>query len=124
MPENYGKRKDDFMPNDLTPEFIAGLTDSQKINIQILQNLTSLNTRINDIGHDVSVHDKLLVTGNGVPSIPERLRVLEQFRDDVKYWSRFIGGALVLQALAFLVGIVVAIVQFLPILKQIADSKP
>jgi len=60
---------------ELTEEVIAKLTDSQKINIQILQNLTSLNTRVNDLSHTLEHHEKILVTGNETPSLQERLRI-------------------------------------------------
>lgn len=118
---NYGKRKDDIMLPGLTPEMIANLTDSQKINIQIIQHLTSINTALNDIRHDVSVHDKLLVTGNGEPSIQERVRNLEKFVEGILYWGRFVGGAIVIQTLAFFIGIVVALVRFLPVLEKLAQ---
>lgn len=117
---SYGRRKDDIMWPELTPEVLANLTDSQKINIQILQNLTSLNTKLNDLDHDVKIHDKLLITGNGSPSLQERLRNVEHFVENMKYWSRFIGGALILQTLAFFIGIVVAVVRFLPLLEKLA----
>lgn len=121
--ETYGRRKEDVMlPTELTPEMIASLTDSQKINLRIIQNLTSLNTAINDMKHDVSVHDKILVTGNGVPSLQERLRNLEKFVDGFQYWLRFVGGALVLQTLAFFVGIIIALVRFLPLLEKLANQ--
>lgn len=109
-----------IMLPELTEEVVANLTDSQKINIQILQNLTSLNTKVNDIGHDVSVHDKLLVTGNGTPSLQERIRSLEEFESSIRYWQRFVGGAIIIQTMAFTFGIVVAVVKFLPVLEQLA----
>lgn len=105
----------------LTPEMLANLTDSQKINIQIIQHLTSINTALNDIRHDVSVHDKLLVTGNGEPSIQERVRNLEKFVEGILYWGRFVGGAIVIQTLAFFVGIIIALVRFLPVLERLAQ---
>lgn len=123
MSENYGRRIDDVMlPSEITPEMISNLTDSQKINLRIIQNITSLNTAINDIKHDVSVHDKILVTGNGTPSLQERLRNLEKFVDSFQYWLRFVGGAIVLQTLAFFVGIVIALVRFLPLLEKLANQ--
>lgn len=113
------------MPNtldELTDDVIANLTDSQKINIQILQNLTSLNTRMNRLGEDVAVHNKILVTGNGVPSLQERMRNLEEFADSVKYWERFVGGAIILQTMAFMAGLTIAVVKFLPLLEQLAKN--
>lgn len=121
MSENYGRRKEDAMPTDLTPEMLASLTDTQKINLRIIQNLASLNTAINDVRHDVSIHDKLLVTGNGEPSIQERLRNLEQFAEGIRYWSRFLGGAIIIQTIAFGAATIIAIVKVLPLLEKLAN---
>lgn len=117
----YGRRKDDVMLPDLTPEIISNMTDSQKINVQILQSLNSINTRLNDLGHDVGIHDKLLVTGNGTPSLTERIRRVEEFMSSVQYWGRFVGGAIILQTLAFLLSIVIAMSRFLPLLEKLAN---
>lgn len=106
----------------LSPEAIASLTDTQKINIRIIQNLTSINTALNDLRHDVGVHDKILVTGNGVPSLQERLRNLESYTDALKYWGKFVGGAIIIQTVAFFVAIVVALVRFLPLLEKLAAA--
>ena len=119
---NYGRRKEDMAIEGLTPEAVASLTDTQKVNIKIIQNLTSLNTALNDLRHDVGAHDKLLVTGNGSPSIQERLRNLESYTDTLKYWGKFIGGAIIIQTIAFFVAIIVALVRFLPLLERLANS--
>lgn len=124
MTTTYGRRIDDVMPSDdLTPEVLANLTDSQKTHIRILQNITSINTRLNDLQHDVSFHNQLLVTGDkGELTIPERLRNVERFIDSMNHWGRFIGGALIIQTVAFFAGIIIAIVRFLPLLERLADS--
>ena len=106
----------------LTDDVIANMTDSQKINIQILQNLTTLNTRMNRISEDVANHNKILVTGNGEPSLQERMRNLEEFTQSIKYWERFVGGAIIIQTLAFMFGILIAVVKFLPLLESL--TKP
>lgn len=121
-PTTYGRRNDDLKMSGINPESIPNLTDSQKINIQILQNLTSINTAVNDIRHDVEGHEKLLVTGNGEPSLQERVRNLERFMENMMYWGRFVGGAIVVQTLAFFIGIIVAMVRFLPILEKLAAA--
>jgi hypothetical protein len=117
---DFGRRKEDMAIDGLSPETIASLTDTQKVNIKIIQNLTSLNTAMNDIRHDVGEHNKLLVTGNGTPSIQERLRHLESYTDTLKYWGKFVGGAIIIQTVAFFVAIIVAIVRFLPLLERLA----
>lgn len=104
----------------LTDDVVANLTDSQKINIQILQNLTTMNTRVNRLAEDVAHHNKLLVTGNGLPSLQERMRNLEEYTGSMKYWQRFVGGAILIQTLGFMFGIVVAVVKFLPLLENLS----
>lgn len=120
--KTYGRRNDDMAADELPPEVLANLTDTQKINIKIIQNLTSLNTAMNDLRHDVQVHDKMLITGNGTPSLQERLRALENYIDFLKYWGRLIGGAIVVQTVAFFVAIIVAVVRFLPLLERISSQ--
>lgn len=101
---------------------IANLTDTQKVNVQIIRNLTSINTSLNDIRHDVDVHNKILITGNGNPSLQERLRNVESFIDNIRYWGRLIGGAIVLQTLTLLIGIIIATIRLLPILEKLAKQ--
>lgn len=123
MSNSYGRRAEDIMiPSDMTSEVISNLTDSQKINVKLIQNLTSLNTSLNDVKHDVSVHDRILVTGNGTPSLQERLRLLEKFVDSFQYWLRFVGGAIVLQTLAFFIGAIIALVKLVPLLDKLANQ--
>ena len=77
-----------------------------------------------EIEADTKVHNRLLITGNGEPSIMERLRNVEKYIDNQKYWTKFLIGTLIVQTLAFFFGVVVAIVQFLPVLQQIATKVP
>lgn len=120
----YGRRKDDLMlPNtDLPPEVYNDLPDSQKIHIKMLQSITSINTVLNDLQHTVNAHNQVLVTGNGKPSIQERIRNLEKYIEQLQYWGKFIGGALIIQTLGFFFGIVIALVRFLPLLEQLANQ--
>lgn len=112
------------MPEDLGPDIIGNLTDTQKTNIKIIQNITSLNTALNDLQHDVSIHDKILVTGNGGIPLPERIRNLEAFTDSIKFWLRTVAVAIVLQTLSFSIAIVIAMIRFLPILEKLANGQP
>jgi len=122
MPENYGRRKDDVMPDDLTPDVLNNLTDSQKVHIKLLQNMNSINTLLNEINHDVAIHNRILITGNGEPSLQERVRNIKDYIDAQKYWWRFIGGALIMQTITLFVSLIVAVAQFLPLLKRLADQ--
>lgn len=126
MSEQYGRRKDDMMAdfNDLA----KSLTDSQKINLKIIQNLTSINTAVNNVQNDLhetqevlKTHDKLLVTGNGEPSLQERIRNLESWVASQKYWLRLVSGALILQTVTFAVTALIYFVRLLPMLERIVQ---
>jgi hypothetical protein len=118
----YGRRKDDIIMADITPEFLAGLTDSQKVHINLLQSVNSMNTAINDLNHKVLAHEVILVTSS--PSLQDRVRVIEEYLNSLKFWGRAIGLALLAQTIAFIGGIVVAIYRFLPVLERLAQQQP
>lgn len=126
---HYGRRAEDVMIPELTPEIIASLTDSQRTNLRIVQSLSSINVNIANLNStlqgiktEVDIHEKILITGNGVPSLQERLRNLEKFVDSFQYWLRFVGGAIVLQTLAFFIATVVAFVRILPLLEKLVNN--
>jgi len=102
----------EIAPIDLTPT----LTDSQKINMNII----TMNTALNDIQKDISILNKVILLGNGEPPLRETVRNHDAFLRDIRYWTRFVGGAIVIQTIAFTLGILVAVVKFLPILEQLS----
>jgi hypothetical protein len=133
MDKSYGRRKDDFV-NMLPPIEIPNMTDSQKILNILRDGLISHDTRLqnmrndmNDQGTDIEVLKKVVLTGDGgILSHAERIRKLEGFIDkleeSLKYWGRLIGGALLLNFLGFITGIIIALVRFLPILEALAKK--
>lgn len=123
----YGRRKDDDMPTDqLTPEIIASLSDSQRMNVRIIQSLTNinnnisaLNTNLTNIKIDVDNHEKILITGdNGRLSMQERMRNVENYLEGIRYWSRLVGGAILLQTITFGIATAIALVRILPLLEK------
>jgi hypothetical protein len=88
------------------------MTDSQR---RLIMSLA-----LNDLQTKVTKHEQLLVTGNGEMSLQERMRNIEKFVDSIRYWSRFLIGALIIQTLAFLGGVLVAMIRFLPLLEKLA----
>jgi hypothetical protein len=130
MPEpTYGRRTNDIMLNEITPEVIASLTDTQRTNLRMVQSIsninttiTNINTSLQEIKAEVHTHEKILITGNGIPSLQERLRIIEKFVENFNYWLKFVGGAIVLQTLAFFVGVIIALVRFLPLLEKLANN--
>ena len=101
---------------------IPNLTDSQKIFSSIIENQISINTAVNDLQEMQAKHHKILLEGNGDLPILERLRNIETFINSWKYWSRFIGGAMIIQTVAFAFAVIVALVRFLPLLESLAKK--
>lgn len=96
------------------------LTDSQKINLNVI----TLNTALNDVQSDVRELNRVVLLGNGELPLRELVRNHDVFIIGIKEWTRFVFGALIVQTLAFIVGLIVAIVRFLPLLEQLANQKP
>ena len=122
----YGRRKTDMQDIDeLTPDVLANLTDSQKVHIKILQNQASISTVINDITSAMNMYSKLIITGeDGKPSMQERMRKVEEFIDNWKYWVRLIGGALIIQTITFFFATIIALIRFLPLLEKLSNQIP
>ena len=100
------------------PDLQNSLSDSQKINVNII----SLNTRMNDLQTDVSTLNKVVLLGNGELPLRETVRSHDEFIKGIKYWTRFIGGALVLQTITFGIATIIVIVKFLPVLEKLATN--
>ena len=101
----------------MLPDYTPNLTESQKINLNVI----SMNTALNDMQHTVESHDRILVRGNGEISLQEKVRNLETFVNGTKYWLRFVGGAIILQTIAFGVATIVYFVKLYPILEKISQ---
>lgn len=76
---------------------------------------------------DVNTLKAAVLTGDGNNlSHAERIRNLETYadsmKDTIKYWGRLIGGALMLNFLGFMTGIMVAVIKFLPVLERLASQ--
>lgn len=119
------------MDSSLLEDVSKNLSDSQKINLKLIQHLASYNTALNNAQNDIRelqnnqlAIQKLLITGNGVPSLVERIRNLESFVDSQKYWLRFVAGALIVQVIAFIVVAATFIIRFAPLLEQINQQLP
>lgn len=103
------------------------LSDTDR-SLIVWQGLTDTWAKLNQaiefqkmIEADTKVHEKLLITGNGEPSLMERMRAAEKFIGNFGYWTRFIAGAIVVQTITFMFAIVVALFRFLPVLEKLAS---
>lgn len=111
----------------ILPEIpIPNLTDSQKLYTKMIENLVSVNTAVNDLQSDVKTLNTVVIVGNGELPIREVVRNHEKFivdiKETMKYWGRFIGGALLLNFLGFTIGIILAVYKFLPVLEALSKG--
>lgn len=97
----------------------TSLTDSQKVALNVI----TMNTAINDLQTDMREVQQILIKGgNGELPLREQVRNNTVFIASIKYWTRFVFGALVLQTIAFGIGIIIALVRFLPVLEHLANN--
>jgi len=94
----------------------TNLTDSQKINLNVI----TMNTALNDLQTDVRELSRIVITGNGELPLREQVRNHNAFISGIRYWTRFIFGVLILQTITVGIGIVIAVVKFLPVLERLA----
>lgn len=102
---------------------IPNLTDSQKLYQALVEHLMTVSTGLNDVQTDVRELNKVVLLGNGELPLREIVRSHDAFIKDIKYWIRLVGGAIVLQTLTFAIGVVVAVVKFLPVLESLAKNR-
>lgn len=133
MPDNYGRRKGDVI-STIPPIILANMTDTQKVINMLRDGLVSHDTRLQNMRDELNEHDgdiqvlrRTVITGDdNTLSHAERLRKVEGFveklEESLRYWGRLIGGALLLNFIGFMIGIVVAIVRFLPLLEKLANQ--
>ena len=95
------------------------LTETQKVNMNIL----TLNTAVNDVQEDVRKLNKVVLEGNGELPLREQVRNHSQFINEFRYWWRFVIGLVMAQLVAFTIASIVAYLKFLPILQELAARK-
>ena len=97
----------------------ASLTDSQKVTLNVI----TMNTAINNLQTDVrELHKIVIKGGDGELPLVEQVRNAMAFILTIKYWTRFVFGALILQTITFGVGIIIALARFLPVLEKLANT--
>ena len=116
------------MPNQVPISDFRALDETNR-SLLVWQGLSDTWTKLmetidhqKEIEADTRVHQKLLITGNGEPSLMERVRNLESFASAWKYWMRFIGGALIIQTITFGFAVAIAVIRFLPLLEALAKK--
>ena len=82
-----------------------------------------MSLAINELQTKVSRHESILVTG-GEHELPlvERVRNLERYIENTKYWTRLVASALVVQTLAFGGSVIWAAIKLIPLLERLART--
>mgnify|MGYP001608779929 FL=1 len=99
---------------------IPNLTETQKVFASVMENQISLNTAINALQEVQSKHHTILLDGAGEVPLVETVRIHAAFIDNIRYWSRFVFGAIIIQTITFGVAVIIAVVRFLPLLENLA----
>lgn len=101
------------------PEILEkDMTDTQKL----LWNVTSLSTNLLETNQQVAKHHRLLIEGNGELPLVEQIRNLNTFVNGVRYWMKFLIGALLLQTMAFLGTALVYFIKLYPMLEKLSNT--
>lgn len=110
---------------------LSTMTDKTKWINMLRDAVITHDTRITKAELGVKEHEErldkletIVISGDGDKELShaERIRNLETLANSVKYWGRFVGGALVLNFIGFSVGILVAYFKFLPVLERLANT--
>ena len=80
--------------------------------------------RLKAVEHDVEALDRIVVRGNGKPSLQEDVRTIKKFIEDEsesrKYWSRMVIGALLVNMISIGFAAFVWFVKVWPVLDQLS----
>ena len=67
--------------------------------------------------------DKILVRGNGKPSMQEDVRTVLAFVKTMQFWITTIALAFIAQFITIGVGLIITLIQLIPILKELSSIK-
>jgi hypothetical protein len=101
-------------------EYSNSLTDSQKVNIQ----LVTLAARVCDLEKDIISLLTLVKYGNGELPLVEKVRNHDKFIIDLKFWFRTITIALVLQTITFVGASLIYLIKLIPLLESLSKLTP
>lgn len=86
------------------------------------QKMLIMSMTMQDIQSKLTKHHKILLEGNGELPLVERVRNQEAFTTSLKYWLRFLAGAILLQTLTFGSAAVIYFVKLYPILENLSTK--
>jgi hypothetical protein len=84
--------------------------------------MREIKADLTEVCTKVSEHDKILIRGNGQPSLQEEVRILKNYVGEQKAWLKAIALLFAAQFIAVFIGMVVLFIQVIPDLQRIATE--
>ena len=85
--------------------------------------IAEIDTRLKAVEETVAYNNKVLIRGNGTPSLVEEVHSVVAFMNDqkesYKYWSRLLLGGMIVNIMGFVVAALVWFIRILPVLQRI-----
>lgn len=75
---------------------------------------------LSEVEHKVDEHDKILIRGNGQPSLQEEVRALKVYVSEQKSWLKAIALLFAAQFAAVFISMLVLFIQVIPDLQKLA----
>lgn len=89
--------------------------------------VAAVKKELDSMGKFVDEHDKILVRGNGQPSLQERLRNIEAFimeeKENRKYYTRLIIGIFVTNIVGLFAATTIWIIKVVPVINQLSNIR-
>lgn len=97
-------------------------------NSQLEARLVKIELRLDEIEKKLEYHNKVLVRGNGSPSLIEEVHAAIQFmneqKDNYKYWSRWIIAGILANILGFATAAILWFAKIAPLLERVLTEYP
>lgn len=101
------------------PEILEEKMSSEQ---KILWSINSLWTNYSEIKTKIDKDHKILIEGNGELPLVEQVRNLNTFMNGIKYWMKFLIGALIIQTIAFAGTALLYLIKLAPVLEKLANN--
>lgn len=107
------------MPKITLQDIVSRLTSLESLSIEHKE----IKDKIDEMEKLLQEHDKILIRGNGKPSMAEDLRNVKSFIESISFWLKVFGVAFIGQFIALIISIAIIVLQALPALERLA-AKP
>lgn len=98
---------------------------TEKSDIEFVERLTEIDVRLKRQEEMTDYLNKVVVRGNGQPSIVAKvdtvLQFMKDYKDDFKYWSRFLVGGFILNIIGYAFAAIVWFAKIYPAIDKITQ---